>query len=126
MSSPPKIPMTDETPDDSVLPHAEERWLDIINGTEIHLAGVYFHHEIYDENTRSETHGLYAQAGYTNVSKHPKLTGWCGSHNGVSLTVRGLVKVIRVADSGRVLVRVLEGDALARGLNDLGYPDLIP
>lgn len=61
----------------------------------------------------------------TNQSFQPRLNGWCGSNNDVSVTASGMVRVERVARNGRAFVRELEGEELAAALEDLGYPDLI-
>jgi hypothetical protein len=62
----------------------------------------------------------------TNQSCRPVLHGWCGSYNDVSTYGRGLVGVTKVLPNGRVRVRELLGDELARHLEGLGFPELTP
>lgn len=60
----------------------------------------------------------------TNQSYEPRLHGWCGTTNDVSVFGLGVARVERVAKNGRAFVRELEGDDLNAALEELGYPDL--
>lgn len=71
-------------------------------------------------------HELRDTPAYTNQSHEPMLYGWCGSHNDLSTYGAGVVRVVRVAHPGRLLVRELEGDALRAVLDELGFPELMP
>jgi hypothetical protein len=59
-----------------------------------------------------------------NVSREPKLYGWCGSYNNLSTTGCGMYKVKRVAKNQRCYIEQLEGDELTAALEELGYPEL--
>lgn len=63
---------------------------------------------------------------YTNKSGEPRLMGWCGTTNDISVTGCGMAKVVRVAGNGRALVQILEGQDLKDALDELGYPELDP
>lgn len=82
--------------------------------------------ESYDGNNGSTHYTLRNTPAYTNRSNEPRLHGWCGSYNNLSTTGYGAWKVIRVAKSGRVLIKELEGEELNEFLEEMGYPELIP
>jgi hypothetical protein len=63
---------------------------------------------------------------HTNQAHEPRLHGWCGTYNDLATYGRGLVVVTRVARNGRALVQELDGDKLKAGLEELGYPELMP
>ena len=62
----------------------------------------------------------------TNRSFEDRLYGWCGSSEDLSTYACGIVRVVRVARNGRVLVTPLTGVARSTALAELGYPDLDP
>ena len=62
----------------------------------------------------------------TNQSFENRLYGWCGSYNDLSTYACGIVRVVRVARNGRVLVAQLTGASRSSALDELGYPDLDP
>jgi len=80
----------------------------------------------YNENNGSTKYVLRDQPAYTNVTKQPRLTGWCGSYNNVATESEGAWKVTRIAKSGRYLIEQLEGQELVEFLEEMGYPELIP
>ena len=59
-----------------------------------------------------------------NISREPRLYGWCGSYNNLSTTGCGMYRVKRVAKNSRCYIEQLEGAELAAALEDLGYPEL--
>jgi hypothetical protein len=61
---------------------------------------------------------------HTNMSREPKLFGWCGTTNNLSTHGRGMARVIRVAKNHRVLVEGLAGAEVEAALEELGYPEL--
>jgi hypothetical protein len=78
------------------------------------------------ENTGAEHYVLRDQPAYTNVSREPRLTGWCGTYNNLGTHGEGAWEVIRIAKSGRLLIQQLGGDALNEFLEEMGYPELAP
>lgn len=77
-----------------------------------------------NENNAGTRYVLRDTPASTNQSHEPRLHGWCGSYDNISTTAEGMVKVIRMARNGRALVQELEGEELANGLEELGYPEL--
>lgn len=61
---------------------------------------------------------------HTNVSRAPRLVGWCGSYNNISTHACGVWKVVRVAKNGRTLITETDADETAAFLDEMGYPDL--
>lgn len=78
----------------------------------------------YNENTGGERHTMRNNPARTNQSHEDRLHGWCGSYNNVGTHAEGVVKVVRIAKSGRYLVEEIEGDELQEFLEEMGYPDL--
>lgn len=81
--------------------------------------------EFSHENTGAESYVLRDQPAHTNVSREPRLKGWCGSYNNVSTSADGAWEVMRIAKSGRYLIQELKGEDLAAFLEEMGYPGLI-
>jgi hypothetical protein len=46
---------------------------------------------------------VWAEPAQKNLSKEPCENGWCGETNGVSITARGRVRVVRAAAGGERL-----------------------
>lgn len=62
---------------------------------------------------------------HTNMSREPRLTGWCGETNNISTNACGAWKIVRVAKNGRILIQQIVDEAeLAAFLEEHGYPDL--
>ena len=65
---------------------------------------------------------LSDRPAHTNQSHQPRLYGWCGTTDDISVNAEGLGRVVRVAKNGRArLVRV---DVTPAALEALGYPEL--
>lgn len=60
----------------------------------------------------------------TNMSHEPRLRGWCGETNNVSVHAMGMARVARIAKNGRVLVVAIDGAEQTAALDALGYPEL--
>jgi len=82
--------------------------------------------EITDNNLGSNRYEVWSAPAHTNMSREPLLYGWCGSWNNRATEACGMVRVIREAKNGRLLVQELEGADLAAELEKAGYPDLAP
>lgn len=67
---------------------------------------------------------LDERPAHTNMSREPRLHGWCGETNNVSLFARGMARVVRVAKNGRVQVRAISGSELETELDRAGFPDI--
>ena len=67
---------------------------------------------------------LHDTPSRANQSREPRLYGWCGTTNNVSVTALGVWRVERMARNDRLYVRQLTGADLTAALEDLGYPDL--
>jgi len=76
--------------------------------------------------SRSEYYSLQRHPAHTNQSHEPRLRGWCGETNNVSVTAAGLARVAKTFGNGRLRLRVIRtGSSLERIiLEQLGYPDL--
>jgi hypothetical protein len=61
---------------------------------------------------------------HMNQSRKPLLFGWGGETNNVSRYARGVVRVVRVTETGRARVVGLLGTSQGRALESLGWPDL--
>lgn len=60
----------------------------------------------------------------TNVSRVPRLIGWCGTYNNISTSGCGVWKVVRIAKNGRMLISQPTDEEVAVFLEEMGYPDL--
>lgn len=70
---------------------------------------------------------LYDRPAHTNMSHEPRLTGWCGTTNDISVSAEGLARVVRTLPNGRVQYEQIEDRAeIATALDSLGYPELMP
>jgi hypothetical protein len=77
-----------------------------------------------NENQGWTRYDLRITPAHTNMSRQPKLYGWCGSYNNLSTTAEGMAKVIRVAKNHRVLLEEIDGQEVEAALEELGYPEL--
>lgn len=99
-------------------------WID--NQQEFGVGDMAFLIEFCNTNTGASQYMLRNQPAYTNVSREPRLRGWCGSDNNVSTTGVGVYRVIRIAKSGRYFMEEVRSDELREFLEEMGYPELIP
>jgi len=72
---------------------------------------------------------LYSRPAHTNQSHEPRLYGWCGSTNNISVDARGLGRVVRIAQATeRAMVLYLDqpedAGIVIPWLAENGYPDL--
>ncbi|MCC6133319.1 MAG: hypothetical protein IT186_25595 [Acidobacteria bacterium] len=91
-------------------------------------------HSIGDEGFIVETsHTLQGWTRYalrdrpasTNMSRVPRLWGWCGTTNDVSTHAHGVGKVVSVARNGRCRIEpITDAEDIRRILEELGYPEL--
>jgi len=70
------------------------------------------------------THKLYDRPACTNMSHQPKLNGWCGSTDNVSINALGVAQVVQVFANGRARVRTLHGAEAVEALGKLGWSDM--
>ena len=80
----------------------------------------------FNESTSSTRYVLRNTPAYTNRSNEPKLYGWCGTYNNIGTYGEGAWQVVRIAKSGRYLIKELTRSELILFLEDMGYPELIP
>ena len=80
----------------------------------------------FNESTASTRYVLRNTPAYTNRSNEPKLHGWCGTYNNIGTYGEGAWQVVRIAKSGRYLIKELTRSELILFLEDMGYPELIP
>lgn len=82
-------------------------------------------HDISNGTTQRE---LRTHPAHTNASCEPRLVGWCGETNNISVHAEGAVRVTRrVKNPGmydRILVRKLSRKELPDFLAAAGYPEL--
>jgi hypothetical protein len=71
------------------------------------------------------THRMSDTPCHTNMSREPRLHGWCGETDNVSRSASGVWEVVRVAKNGRVQIReVTDADRIRAYLDETGYPQL--
>ncbi|MDD5008565.1 MAG: hypothetical protein PHC68_09255 [Syntrophorhabdaceae bacterium] len=101
-------------------------WIDEFASYSNRVGDIGFLTRSNDENHGNACHyRLSDHASRTNRSHEPRLTGWCGTTNNVSVTACGLARVSRVAKNGRVcLIELTNADEIAAALEELGYPGL--
>jgi len=81
--------------------------------------------EKYDSNNNRTWHILSDAPPRTNQSNEPTVVGSCGSYNNVSTNGKGIWKVIKALNNGRVkLERVTNADKIAAYLEETGFPDI--
>ena len=89
--------------------------------------GVGFLVRIVDNNHGSaESYRLDDRAPCTNMSHEPRLRGWCGETNNVSVYAKGLARISRRTKNGRLcLTPIAQGsEEESSALEELGYPGL--
>jgi hypothetical protein len=99
-------------------------WIDSNYGYDTLAGTVGYLVQRSNSNRRSVTVTLQDRPAYTNQSREPRLTGWCGETNNVSVTGLGMARVSRVAKNGRMLVTMLHGAELSAALESTGFPEL--
>lgn len=75
-----------------------------------------------------ETWTLRLDPARTNVSRQPRLHGWCGSYNDTATHAHGIAKVQRISASGaRACIELLSDDdpEAVAFIEASGYPELI-
>ncbi len=76
---------------------------------------------------RAERFDLRDRPAHTNRSHEPRLVGWCGETNNVSVHAEGLAEIVRIAKNGRVLIRTIDApERITAALEELGWPELDP
>ena len=75
---------------------------------------------------RASIWSISDRPAHTNRSREPRLRGWCGETNNVSIYARGLVQLGIATPNGRVrITRLRKGSEEEReALELLSYPDL--
>lgn len=79
---------------------------------------------MYDPLVGKKYYVLSDTPFYTNLSREPKLTGWCGSTNNVSLTARGVWRVARATKNGRAQIVRLTEKETREWLEEAGWESL--
>ena len=67
---------------------------------------------------------LQSTPATTNQSNQPRLYGWCGTTDDVSVYADGVARVVRVSAIGRAQCVRLDGADATAALERLGYPEL--
>lgn len=91
------------------------------------VGDVVFVYEVFFSNTGKSEMRAAKTPRRTNQSREPKLRGWCGETNNVSVTARGLARVSRVfSGTERMQLRIFPKGSKAEqeALSEVGYPDL--
>ena len=89
--------------------------------------GIGFLVRIVDNNHGSAEHYcLDNRARCTNMSHEPKLHGWCGETNNISVYAEGLARISRRTKNDRICLTQIEKGSQeeAKALEELGYPEL--
>lgn len=102
-------------------------WIDAMNVDRAEEGFVGFLIRVSDNSHGGEHYNISDRPAHTNRSHMPKLNGWCGETQNVSVTAEGLARVERITKNDRALVeRVTDPEEVASALEELGYPDLAP
>lgn len=99
-----------------------KKWIDEQEGYNVGDAGFLVRNS--HETDGWDRYHLRDMPAHTNVSRVPRLVGWCGSYNNISTSACGVWKVVRVAKNGRMLITETDADETATFLEEMGYPDL--
>lgn len=100
-------------------------WIDT-DGT-IGVGDIGFLIESTDNNRRGAVkYRLDSEPRCTNQSLQPRLTGWCGETNNVSVYAMGLRRVSKLTKDGRALLARLTDAERDEWLRANGYESLIP
>lgn len=102
----------------------ETKWIDEQDGFSIGEAGFLVERE--NSTTGADHYSLESAPAHTNQSHMPRLNGWCGSYNDLSLHACGAWRIVEQAKNGRMRIKELAGDDLRRFLEEAGYPELMP
>ena len=78
----------------------------------------------YNNERGRQVYSLRQHPVHTNQSHEPRLDGWCGETNNVSVQAEGLAMVARRARNGRICLRRVE--TTLEALEAIGYPALMP
>lgn len=98
------------------------RWIDEQEGYNVGDCGFLISNS--HETEGWERYHLRDTPAHTNVSRVPRLIGWCGSYNNISTSGCGVWKVTRIAKNGRMLIQEATAEEVEAFLNEMGYPDL--
>lgn len=75
---------------------------------------------------QADSYMLQDSPAMTNISREPRLVGWCGETNNVSIYAEGLARVVRVTANKRALIVAVPPAEVAAALDQLGWPELNP
>ena len=82
--------------------------------------------ETLNTSTAPTSFSLRERPLRTNVSREPRLNGWCGETDNKSRYARGCWRVTRFNAAGdRAQIVQFQGDDLAAFLAEDGYPELL-
>jgi len=98
------------------------RWIDEQEGYNVGGCGFLISNS--HETEGWERYHLRDTPAHTNVSRVPRLIGWCGSYNNISTSGCGVWKVTRIAKNGRMMLTRPTDEEVAAFLEETGYPDL--
>ncbi len=98
------------------------KWIDEQEGYIVGECGFLISHSHEAEGW--ESYQLRSVPARTNVSRVPRLIGWCGSYNNISTSGCGVWKVTRVAKNGRMLIQEATVEEVETFLEEMGYPGL--
>ena len=98
------------------------KWIDEQEGYIVGECGFLINHS--HETEGWESYQLRSVPARTNVSRVPRLIGWCGSYNNISTSGCGVWKVTRVAKNGRMLIQEATAEEVEAFLEEMGYPGL--
>lgn len=102
-------------------------WIDL-NGYDVIKPGYVGYLVSKSHATKGwETFTLGEEPARTNVSREPRLHGWCGSYNDVATHAHGIAKVVKINKAEtRAYVTVLADDSPEAEAfkEETGYPEL--
>ena len=97
-------------------------WIDYDNGPSDFIGYLV---KATDTTTGYISYSLRERPLRTNKSHEPRLFGWCGTTNNVSLEAKGAWRVDHMNNfNDRAQIVQLKGDELTAFLNKDGYPEL--
>ena len=104
------------------------KWIDIYNDVSTSKIGdVGYLVETLNTSNGVRLFSIRDRPLRTNQSREPRLYDWCGETDNKSRYARGAWKIVRLNRAcDRAQIVRLEGEELAKFLENDGYPELIP
>lgn len=102
------------------------RWVDFDLSSDLGVGDIAYLAEVVDTTRGTTSWHLSKRPLRTNMSREPKLRGWCGETNNRSLNAHGVVRVSAISRAGdRARISSVSTADTAAFLEACGHPDLV-